>query len=526
MSMNNVFAQNAAETTKATVSQDSLNFETIEITMDKSIEGYITSPKGDYYGMIVNKEVDKKNRHINTLSIYSTSTRQKLWQITYYAHEARYIITDYCVLEIENGKKLTAYERETGQVMWDVKPFNYVGCKHNLVIGFRTYAGSMLAFSQITGEKMWSAAVVVDNGLSHIQAIDDDNSYMVTTNLHSINWKTGERKKVSSKTCVNDKGALAARIALGVAAGVAGSLAVGAITGGYYNVTPIYIYDPYDYITYYDESQQFFIPANDGMICGLTSQIISDNGKNYYADRDGMKCFDDDMNIIWKTNVPNNRASKSYITLKDDAVLMFNYGFGMRGGYKKQCTGRPFFAAFNTTDGSEIMYEEFEGKKLTMIGVEVNGNDINMLLDNAVASVTLKDKSMRVSECDTLLTGSFTKMLSGDNYYVKTSEKEFAPIGTLTNNVAAYTSKHKIVEVGIKKTTPSTLCYPNQLYSTICKRNGNAFIIGSINGTTELWCIRDGKAIKMYDDVVSTNLKDNTLEVLTNNGKLYLLNLL
>lgn len=218
MSMNNVFAQNSAETTKATVSQDSLNFETIEITMDKSIEGYITSPKGDYYGMIVNKEVDKKNRHINTLSIYSTSTRQKLWQITY--------------------------------------------------------------------------------------------------------------------------------------------------------------------------------------------------------------------------------------------------------------------------------------------------------------------KSMRVSECDTLLTGSFTKMLSGDNYYVKTSEKEFAPIGTLTNNVAAYTSKHKIVEVGIRKTTPSTLCYPNQLYSTICKRNGKAFIIGDNNGTTELWCIRDGKAIKMYDDVVSTNLKDNTLEVLTNNGKLYLLNLL
>jgi len=63
MSMNNVFAQNATETTKATVSQDSLNFETIEITMDKSIEGYITSPKGDYYGY---RELPQVKSQINT----------------------------------------------------------------------------------------------------------------------------------------------------------------------------------------------------------------------------------------------------------------------------------------------------------------------------------------------------------------------------------------------------------------------------------------------------------------------------
>lgn len=515
MPFNSVFAQNVTED-KAIVSHENLELKKNEITLNENALNFLTSPNGKYYATIAKVGEDRKKGDINEINVYSVDNNTKLWSKEYFPKKVGFKLTDLIALEI-GGNSVAGLNLDNGEETWKQKPCLYVGCKGNVVLGFRTYAGAMKAFSLVTGEDMWNASIVVDNGLSLEQTIDDNNSFLVTTNLSRINWITGDRKKLSSKTFVNDKGALAARLAIGIVGGIA----VGVASGG--ALVPVF-YTAYEDKAYYMESRDLFIPANGDMICGLTSQVVKHDGKNYYADRDGVKCFDDDMNAIWKTNVPNNRASKSYITVRNNKLFVFNYGFGMRGGYKKQHTGRPFIAAFDINDGSQLKYEEMEGRKMMMTSIEERKDDICVLYENAISSVSLNDMAVKTVFCDTTIVGSFKRFLSNDDFYVKTDDETFSPVGSLSSEMVVLTDKNKVVEVSLNnQKNPSTVCQLEDVYVTIAKSGNRKFITGSNNN--EIWCISDGKAHLIFDDVKLYKVKNNTLKVMTAAGKLYFVEL-
>ena len=126
-----------------------------------------------------------------------------------------------------------------------------------------------------------------------------------------------------------------AAVAVGVAGGVA--------TGGAY---------------YYS-----YVPIANNTITGLTSNILSQDSLYYWADRQHISCMDTAFNVVWQTEFPDVKASRSQLFVQDDKLFMLNYGYGLREGASRKKYGRPFIACYNLLNGEEIFFNQLSVKK-------------------------------------------------------------------------------------------------------------------------------------------------------------------
>ena len=65
-------------------------------------------------------------------------------------------------------------------------------------------------------------------------------------------------------------------------------------------------------------------------IAGLNSDVIQNSGKNYFADRNSLHCFDNDMNETWNVELPE-KGTRSELFLQGDTICMVNLALGIYG---------------------------------------------------------------------------------------------------------------------------------------------------------------------------------------------------
>lgn len=471
-------------------------------TFPQRIETFSMSDKGDYL-CISFRETTKSGKYLKNkgeIGFYDLANKQLLWKQPINFGRSQITCLSEGVLMSEIDNKISLLSKETGEKRWEADLFPiYTDDSLGLILGYNFAASNKLrAVGLKFGNDLWEKKVPHDYGWSQVLDLDQSKRLIVADELHKLDFLTGEMLTYEGKP-----GAFDAKSALlqglgSVAIGVAGGMAGG---GGYY----------YSYI-----------PVGKNTITGLTSNILSQDSLYYWADREHICCLDTTLNVVWKTEFPNIKASRSQLFVQDNKLFMLNYGYGLREGVSAKKYGRPFIACYDLQSGKELFFNRLSLKK-DMIEDALRTDDaLYMLFDDGMAYQELTDSVVNIVSWDTKQYGKLKGILSRTLYVANSDTTAFQQLTFDGEHCLVYTDQGVIYEVNkdlnIGNTyQPESIYIPNfQLKDYLCIGNGDDF-----------WFIHEmGMPIAHLEtDFKKGRVIDNKLLLLTENNQFLFIDL-
>lgn len=113
-----------------------------------------------------------------------------------------------------------------------------------------------------------------------------------------------------------------------------------------------------------NDADYAFTPYVDrGYYTGLKSNVIFKDGKIYLADEEELYCLDEDLNVIWYSQLPKEKTSAMKIKIDGDKITLLSAGLA----YLEGCSypvGKPFVAQFDVCNGKQefLKYLDISGK--------------------------------------------------------------------------------------------------------------------------------------------------------------------
>lgn len=438
------------------------------------------------------------------LSVYRVSDGKKLYSKVFKWNDDDYVLSKTSISEMSMNN-VSTIDLDSKAVLLNLKSnemfFGHVN--DNLLLfsqnRFSDYA-KVTAYSMTTGEKIWQEKKLlnIDDGLTYNQTIDSISDYVISRDLIRINWQTGEMKKLESKTTITNKKTVFTSILIGVAAGVAAGIA-----GGMMGVNPSY------YPVYIPTYRSFNCAPSAYKIAGLHSNIIPELGKNYFADRNCIRCFNDDMTEIWKTEFPE-KATQSQIFLKNDTVFMVSNALAIYGSGQIQHKEKPFIAAFNANDGYQLFFQPVEIDESVNSATKSN-NTLRLLFNDSEAIYDLTTNKMNIAPHDTTITGAYSFYIVDDKYLKKNADNTFTAINSANDSVLIMTNKGNILNMSTSSPTKEYM--PQDIYVVTSSLGENSFVEPLVGHghKHDLWCINKGKATLVSNDVIYTERKEKHL---------------
>lgn len=325
------------------------------------------SPTGDLF--IV--EVYDHNQNLASLRAcsyyyFNAATGAKVKSEDTNSHRS-FVSTEQGILAV--GRDITVLDSTTLQPLWYHKRFRDIPffVHHGTLMALGGGRGRFYGYDLATGAELWEVKIEHDGGVSEVFVLDDDHVLLVADELVKINTKTGAMQKFEIKNSIKNGGQITGQIFAGIALGVAG-VASAATTGvGYYYVPPTHGNIGQSNGTLYQ------IMGESNTIAHLTSNVLQSGPFLYLADRDGVRCFNPDLDLIWSANLPPRHASQSHLSLSGDTLWMVNFGLGQFDGSRTSHTGYPFVAAFRAKTGEQLFYKEIGEKHAPVRQVNVKG---------------------------------------------------------------------------------------------------------------------------------------------------------
>lgn len=196
--------------------------------------------------------------------------------------------------------------------------------------------GKLIGFDVHTGKELWKTDIPHEYHFpwSSCYSINTDNSeyiYLMGDSLCRLNTTTGETKSIVFDAGVDEPMPM--------------------FRSGFRNLANYY----WDMEKIH--SRPPFIKS--GIKAGTHSNIIEKGNYLYAADANDVFCLTRDLNIVWKTHIPEEMASKSQIELYGDTLVMQNYGIAFTGngaanGNSAMKCGVPFTAAYDAKTGKQL----------------------------------------------------------------------------------------------------------------------------------------------------------------------------
>ena len=494
LSLISVKAQVKANSEYITISNEQHHFATHTNSFTQPAI-YSMSDASNKYMAYVIEEKRKKWNSDNRIEIYDMKSFNKLWEIKYNTAISSFKMTDYGLLEFKTGSGLRLYDYTNGERLWKL-PVEYLyGIKDDKFF-IPGMLGIIEAYSLKNCKKVWKANLDYESGISTSYAINDSISLLALDKLYKINWNTGKHEKIDIKIAVADKGA---------------------IFGSFLGFTPV-VSDR----TAIRTNTDIVLPVSNKRICGLSSSIIFDNGRYYIADRNGLMCFDENLNIIWKTEYTEEKATKCVLRLVGENLYLVSLGYGLKEGRAKKL-GHPFVAGFKASDGTQLFYEKLCDEKKYVFDVSFDKEKACILFENTISTITFKDNTVKTFDCDTIGIGTFRFFLEENREYIKTDgclrlyEKVYEHPSVCTIHNRAY-------EISPTAGNKKLIGGLDIFYSIIGKYKDYEIIRGGAK-SNELWCIENGKAVQLCNNVKRVWVKDNIVSIITTSGNsiLYML---
>lgn len=293
---------------------------------------------------------------------------------------------------------------------------------------FYVYNGTLLAegvglgrfygYDLATGKEKWRVKISHEGGVSDVFPMDDEHVLIVADDLVKLNTQTGERKAFEINNYVRNGKMMAGQILAGVAIGVAAGVVVANMgTGVYYIPIPWYNNPRIGALRR--------IYGDPSTISCLSSNIVNEGNLYYLADRDGVRCFDSDLNVQWTTPFPAKQGSSSYLRQSGDTLWLVNYGYANFRGAEQDNTGIPFVACYNARTGEQLLFKRI-GKKQAPV------KQVKCYSDRAVFIFTDSCKTLYFDapkQVKTLVSKNFKnrRLLDGDLYRLDPETHQFLP---------------------------------------------------------------------------------------------------
>ena len=500
---------------KKFIKPEALGFKIKNIEVPKNFYSFVTDDSCENICFLsadtIADETKKKKKQNILMTVKRISDDKLLYSKTFPWKGQKYILSKTSVTELLfNNTTITDFA-STAQVFQQKSVHSYLGyvndrlllCTRNNI----TDAGKITAYSLKTGEEIWQTKKIlnVNYGLTYCQPIDEVSDYVVSGDLIRVNWETGDLKKLDCKTCITNKKSVLTTALIGVAAGVAGGM-IGA---------PM-VYIPV-YTPTYNNYRSFYYMPSSLRIAGLNSDVIQNSGKNYFADRNSLHCFDNDMNETWNVELPE-KGTRSELFLKGDTICMVNLALGIYGNSGTKAMEKPYVATFSANDGKLFSYQPIEMEKQNVISCISFGDQLRLLFPNREAIYNTTTNKMEFFDTDTTLIGSFRYYIGEGQLYKMNSDNSFSELNPTKDYMPIRTNNGYVVDV--KNGKPTVLATPSEAFRTIATHDDMTFIIGQRGGFMELWLLKNGEAALINDRIESIRTKYRHLILCLDNGKI------
>lgn len=312
----------------------------------------------------------KKETYEVGVALLARNTFAPVWRKTGFKADVTAILTPKGVLlHIPNGDTclLSLF---SGSEKWS-KKFPFLPCylAGDMIVGYKNYTSKKLKGIRLNnGEEVWETAITHDGGWSNTQMIDEHSMYIIADNLCRLNLETGETNQLDCRAAINDGN----RIFKTLAAGIGTGLTTGLLTG-----VGIYGYTIADW-SVKTGSTICAVPSDGYHIFGLCSNILVDGTLNYFSDRSKMRCFNENMEVVWEVELPDSHSAGAYLIDRGETIMMINTGRANRPRYAFYGSGTPYVATFSKADGSVLSYEPFAEEKECVQHYSIDENGISM----------------------------------------------------------------------------------------------------------------------------------------------------
>lgn len=505
-----VMAQSSLSTTNIPVSTEPLNFNVQEFDAPDYCVTVFCDKDCKNIGFESYDKDPKTNKKVQlVINVKRVSDGQQLYTKEF--KYAKYFALGANSIAEYDQYGTSIFHLETGAELFK-KKYNYLGViGDNIILSAGNGVTSNIkvcAYSMTTGEELWKQPIIGQAGLTYNQPIDEKSDYLVCNDLYRINWETGETMKLDSKTHITNKGALFGQVLAGVAMGAMTGYAIIPTTRKSISLT---------------DRKFFFWPQND-KIAGLNSNILSKDNLNYFADRNSIRCFDDNFNEKWNTEL-TEKATRSEIFLKGDNLVMINYAIGFygNGGYKQR--EKPYIAIFDAKDGKQLRTEKINSENQYVSSTTLIGNKLHLFIGDQEGTYDLASNTMDYALPDTTVAGRYISYVNEHSYFCKNADNTFSSIKSTDDTRLAVTNKGSIVD--IKSPKAKVIYSPKEYYNVAAYYDDMVFLLKNRKSLepTELWCIKDGKATLVSNNVLFVKKATNHLAVVLDNNKVQVLTL-
>ncbi|HBZ33827.1 MAG TPA: hypothetical protein DEO38_01870 [Bacteroidales bacterium] len=505
---------------KVTISNVPLNFHTQVFDIPEDLIGAGVNSNDDYifFSNLEQKEKDPLYRKIE-YSVYHLPDMQKLFYKKYNSGRYYYsLVGSRPYLLRFDVNRVACLDINTGKKVWSTSG-RFVRILNDNIIMFSRGIGNMGSTIDVlsleTGKKQWSVKMGMTQGISYNYTIDENSDFIVANELCRINWATGELKQLESKTSITDKAAVLGGMLGGVYYGPRGGT-MGTLVGSRN------YYQPVEYAKVEEESERpfnrsFFMYPEYNIISGLTSGIARCDGRNYYADRNSIRCFDDDMNELWNTPF-QVKATRSDVFLRGDTVYMINLAMGIYGSRGMSPREHPYVAAFSATDGHQLFYKEWDKKKSPITASTIIDDKLHMLSLTREVIFDLATQKVDVVEVDTTEGGGYINYALTDYIFKRDeSDSSFTAVNVSSNSRPVLTMNGCLID--IKPVKPKLISSERNTFYCIGHTKDYALLRGGLD-YKELWFVRNGKATLLSKDVDRIIRKKDKIFMFTKDNKL------
>lgn len=338
LAMQVLAGQAARDSLLVGVRPDGTELWTEEHHFDKRIERFDVMPGKPQ--MCLNF-VEKAGEVFGELGLYDVLERRLCWVSDFDFATDHYVMTSQGV--VLQADKTTMLIDDDGRRVWESSfcPF-YCDEESGMLIGAKKASSKdLVGVSLADGRRCWKGKMAHWNGLNDVLHTEDGRLILASDQLGSINPRTGEMNVLNTRTAYKraDKSFVEAAAATAIAGLIGGALFAATRSGSFA------IYTGGNYWTGAH-------PVKN-MLHGLSSNILHQDGRTYYADRTRLWCLDEQLTAIWRTTLPRT-SSMSSLSIEADTLFYVNYGVGIDHQGTEREDSEPYAVAYDMRSGEKI----------------------------------------------------------------------------------------------------------------------------------------------------------------------------
>lgn len=314
-------------------------------------EAEFNTENGDILLKLDNGSIGKTGlKHTCHIGMFNINDREFRWVSNHKFSNPSVKMSNDIVICYNNNKSYRL-DIKTGEKIWSSKiRVEYFDNENNIAIGYwDTKRHVIAAVDLTTGKTLWKRKMNNDFRLDKYINIDNETLLVPVSGLHYINIKDGSGWDFDAMTQNTDYS-------------IFGKKRGNAVTS-----------------------------ADLKVITNLSSDVLIDNNRIYYAYSDKLSCFDMNGTVLWTAELPSDMTSNSSLLINDDKLLMINKGLAYKASGEAVQYGSPFIAAFDITTGNQIYFIPSENKSDMIYGFAKTEDNLTLFCTDRMRSVSIAD---------------------------------------------------------------------------------------------------------------------------------------